>query len=97
MATQHTPLECGCEILVYGDGSTPEVVPCHLHNAAQDLKDALVFLKKKVTGPSICVHCDEPDQWNPDCVNLFLANKAIAKSEGKDYVSEIAKGQVTEC
>lgn len=35
-------IECGCEILVYEDGSAaPEVVQCRLHASAAILKDAL--------------------------------------------------------
>lgn len=42
-------LECGCEILVYEDGSAaPEVVYCRLHAAAETMKEALVEIHEVV-------------------------------------------------
>lgn len=59
-------LECGCEILVYEDGSAaPEVVYCQLHAAAGVMKDALVEIREGVEGRAAehpcngyhCSHC----------------------------------------
>lgn len=48
--TQKTELECGCEILVYGDGSaSPEVVYCDGHDA-QRLRDAIDRIKQLESG-----------------------------------------------
>jgi hypothetical protein len=42
-------IECGCEILVYEDGSgAPEVVFCQLHAAAQVMRDALAEIREGV-------------------------------------------------
>lgn len=50
MATEKTELECGCEILVYGDGSaSPEVVYCDDHDAKR-LADALDRIKHLESG-----------------------------------------------
>lgn len=44
-------IECGCEILVYEDGSAaPEVVMCRLHSSAEVMKDALVELRQMIEG-----------------------------------------------
>lgn len=44
-------IECGCEILIYEDGSAaPEVVYCQLHAAAETLKNALVEIREGVEG-----------------------------------------------
>lgn len=42
-------MECGCEILVYEDGSAqPEIVYCRPHAAAETMKKALIDLKVKI-------------------------------------------------
>lgn len=42
-------IECGCEILIYDDGSAaPEVVYCQLHASATVMKDALVEIREGV-------------------------------------------------
>lgn len=44
-------IECGCEILVYEDGSAaPEVVYCRLHASVEILKDALIEIREGVEG-----------------------------------------------
>lgn len=92
MAVQKTEMECGCEILVYGDFSgRPEIVYCHVHEAAPDLKVALAALKKKVTTATVCLHCGESDAMNPDCLNLLATNKALAKAEGRFYEQDPAR------
>lgn len=42
-------LECGCEMLVYQDGSAaPEVAFCQLHRGAQAMRDALLEIREGV-------------------------------------------------
>lgn len=56
-------IECGCEMLVYQDGSAPpEVVFCQLHAAAEPMKKALQEIKEGLEGrsrehPCMGFHC----------------------------------------
>lgn len=48
--------ECGCEILVYEDGSAaPEIVYCRLHAAAETMRNALSEIRE-TTEARACEH-----------------------------------------
>jgi hypothetical protein len=79
-------LECGCEILVYEDGSAaPEVVYCRLHTAAQIMNDALSEIRETVEARAAehaCVgfHCSR-------CAPAEIADiarKALEAAGGKE-------------
>lgn len=58
-------IECGCEILIYEDGSAaPEVVYCRLHAAAETMKNALSEIRETVEARArehACkgIHCSQ--------------------------------------
>jgi hypothetical protein len=49
-------IECGCEILIYEDGSAaPEVVYCRLHASAETMSTALAEIRQTVEARA-CEH-----------------------------------------
>lgn len=74
-------LECGCEILVYEDGSAaPEVVYCQLHAAAETMKKTLSELRTTIESRAqqhSCMgyHCSlcapaELSAWAADALHI---------------------------
>jgi hypothetical protein len=77
---------CGCEILIYEDESAePEIVYCHLHDAADDLRAALTALRVRLISTPDCAECGYDTKWNPDCINLLATNLALHRAGGTVY------------
>lgn len=57
--------DCGCEILIYEDGSAqPEIVYCRMHASAEMMEKALRQIKEEVEGRArmhqcMGFHCSE--------------------------------------
>ena len=79
-------IECGCEILIYEDGSAaPEVVYCQLHAAAAHMKLALEEIRDGVEARASehdCkgLHCSRcyPAMW------AHVAQKALKAAGEKE-------------
>lgn len=56
MAAEHTELECGCEIIVYGDGSArPEVMYCESHDKNASIVGTLARYQNKLGMARACL------------------------------------------
>ena len=73
-----TLVDCGCEAVIWNDGSGVEIEYCTMHAAAPEMLDALKEIAK-TEGP----YARDPKQHadNVICNMASIANKAIAKAE----------------